>query len=108
LSHDAWRWCYFVAGNVQRCKTSQPEIFAPDKWCVRLQSQILGSSRQRFKCQLPFDSRQRGPETKVAGPAKRQVPVVRARDVEAIRIGEPIRIAIAGGHDRNYRLTFAD
>jgi hypothetical protein len=58
-----------------------------------------------LKRNLAFRASQGRTETKVCGISKRQMAIVAARNVEAIRIRESFWITIRGGHDGNHCLT---
>ena len=60
-----------------------------------------------LKSNLAFHPRERRAKAEVTGPTKSKVPIVRASEIEAIRIGKPSGIAVGGGHDRDYRLALA-
>ena len=108
LGHERRRGFHFIESYLQRGETAQAKIFTPDNWLVRDDGHVPGAACECFKCQLALDARQGRTETEVAGPAESQMTIVCASDVETIRIGKPFRIAIAGRHDRDHRLAFAN
>src|SRR2546430_12002939 len=98
----------FVKGNLQSSEPTQAKIVTPGDRLVWRECQLRRAARNRFERQLAFNAGKRRAETKVTGPTKSQMPIVRARNVETIRIGKAFGIAIAGGHHRNHSLAFAN
>src|SRR5713226_6461154 len=97
----------FAKSYSERRQSSQSQILSPNDR-IWFQSQIRCAPRQRFESKLAFDARQRRAEAEVAGPAKCQMPIVRAPKVETIGIGKSFRVTIAGAHHRDHSLTFAN
>src|SRR5258708_6280562 len=91
-------------GHRQRGQSPKPEIISPDQR-TRLQREIDHPAHDCFKDQLSFNPCQRRSKTKVAGPAKGEVPIIRAAQIERIRIRKSLRVAIGGAHDCNHRLA---
>src|SRR5205807_1403483 len=99
---------YLIESYVKRGQTSQTKVFSPNYFVIGFECEIRRAAGDCLESELPFDTRERRSETKMAGPAKRQMPVVHARKVEPIGIGKPFRVAIARGHHRDHSLAFAD
>ena len=108
LGHERRNGFRFLESYVQRGETAQAKIFSPDNRLRGVESQVRRAARESFESQLAFDSRERGPETEVTGPAKSQVTIICARQVQGVRIGKSFGVTIAGRHHRNYRLSFAN
>src|ERR1041385_5411026 len=98
----------FVESDVQSRQAAQAKIVTPNNLCVRRQGQIGRAASERLKGKLAFDARQGGAKTKVTGPAKREMRIIGASQIERVRICESLGIAIARSHDRNHRLPFPD
>ena len=108
LGHERRGGFHFIESYGQRSETAEAEVFAPGYWLIIVEGDVCGAAGKGFKSQLPLDARQRRAKTEVTGPAESEVPIVCARNVEAIGIGKSLRVAIAGRHDGNYRLAFAN
>src|SRR5690348_7257793 len=96
-----------VKHDRQGSQSSQAEIVPPDQ-VPGLERQIGQPSQDGFKGDLALEPRQRSAEAKMRGPSERYVAVVLARDVQAVRIGETLRIAVGSAHYRNHRLALPD
>ena len=64
--------------------------------------------QQEAECDLSFCAGQRGTEAEVSRPSEGEMPIVLPGEIEAVRVGETLGIAIAGGHDRDDGLSFLD
>jgi len=71
-----------------------------------LKRKLSCSANDCLKRQLSFNACQRSAKTKVTGPAKRQVAIVRPANVKPIGIWKPFRVAVAGGHDSDNGLIY--
>src|SRR5258706_15694267 len=91
-------------GHRQRGQSPKPEIISPDQrtW---LQREIDHPAHDCLKDQLSFNPCQRRSKTKVAGPAKGEVSIIRAAQIKPIRIRKSLRAAIGGAHHCNYLLA---
>jgi sarcosine oxidase gamma subunit len=108
LGHERRRGFHFIESYVQRSETTQAKVFTPDNRLVLDEGHVRSAAGECFEDQLALDARQGRTETEVTGPAESQMTIFCASDVETIRIGKPFRIAIAGCHDRDYSLAFAN
>src|SRR5205823_6318243 len=89
----------------QPCQPAQPEVCAPFER-PGLELPVRQAAQHRFECSLPFNAGQRSAEAKVRGPTKRKMAIMGARNVEAIRIGKSLRVAISSRHHIYYGLAF--
>ncbi len=64
--------------------------------------------QQRFEGDLALDARERRAEAEVCRPAEGEVPVVGAVNVQPVRVGESLRVAVRGPDHRHHRLSLAD
>src|SRR6266403_5793503 len=87
LGSQDGRWRHFVKGNLQSSEPTQAKIVSPNDRLVRGECQIRRAVRNRFEGQLAFNARERSAETKMTGPTESKMTIVRARNVEAVRIG---------------------
>src|SRR5229473_613713 len=88
-------------------EAAQSQVFAPfdGAWC---ELHLRHTLQQGCESCLALDPCQRRAKAEVAGPREGNMAVVLATDIQAVRVGETLRVAIGSTHDRDNRLAFAD
>src|SRR2546430_9613805 len=102
-----WTFMRILEGDVKCCQAAQAKVCSPHER-LRHQIEIRHSFDHRFECRLALDTRESGSETEVGGPAKRKMTIVFSRDVEPVRLGETLRVAISGRHYSDCCLSFSN
>src|SRR2546426_6314012 len=90
----------FPKRDRQRGETAQSQVCPPDQ-PAGLEGEAGQTPQQSLDRNLALDARKRRAEAEVGSPRKGDVSVVRASDVEPVRIRKPFRIPVRGGNDRN-------
>jgi len=63
---------------------------------------ILKPPQECIESDLTLHTRKRRPETKMGSPAKSQMAVIGTKQIQAVRIGESVWIAVCRSKDRDY------
>src|SRR5690606_6381299 len=90
----------------QLAQAAEHRVAVPDQ-LVRLdgEPQAGPALRQLAEDDLPLQARERVAEAEVGAEAEREVAVRLARDVEAVRVGELLGIAVGGAEREDHRLA---
>src|SRR5919197_2723616 len=91
----------------QRGETSKGEVGSPDQR-PRLELEARESAYEGLQGDLALDPRERRAEAKVRGPAEGEMAVVGAPEIEAIRVGESLGIAVGGADHGKHGLPLAN
>src|SRR5579885_1864314 len=89
----------------QSGQAAQAKIFPPDNR-PGLQAEIFEPRKKSRERDLPFHSGKRRAEAEMSAEAKCDMAIFLTTNIQAIRIGETLRIAICRAHDRIYGLPF--